>query len=175
MNKVPACLAILMTIRLLCSTGCQEQSSPDGKQPIHPVCGTLLVNDRPAANARLALHPAKGTTLSELRPVGICSPDGSFRLTTYQMDDGAPQGEYVVTIFWPNDAMPADECECIDPIIHDRLAGSYIDPARSTLRAKVLPRENSIVLRVSVAAVGWNLPRRSAIMEGERFLKPKSN
>jgi hypothetical protein len=35
-----------------------------------------------------------------VRPRGKVAADGSFKLTTYATDDGAPQGRYRVTVEW---------------------------------------------------------------------------
>jgi hypothetical protein len=130
---------------------------PD-RVPVHPVAGTLLVGGRPAANAHVVFHPTDGAVA--VRPVAVTGPDGVYRLTTFAAGDGAPAGGYVVTVFWPADTMPADPCDCPDPSAHDRLRGAYLDPARSPLRAAVVPGENRVELRAEVGAEGWNLPRR---------------
>jgi hypothetical protein len=134
----------------------------DDRVPAYPVQGRLLVGGKPAAGAQIAFHPLSGRADTR-RPVGVTGPDGEFRLTTYAPEDGAPAGEYIVTIFWRNDAVPFDECACPDFSIHDRLGGSCANPATSPLRATVRPGSNEIVLQADLPDRGWNLPRRREV------------
>jgi hypothetical protein len=142
---------------LLMVAGVSYYTTPDHPQKVFPIDGMLYVNDQPAANARLAFHSLNGTALC---PVGVTGPDGSFHLTTFTFNDGAPEGEYVVTLIWPNEAIPADECEGIDLNTHDRLKGLYSDVTKSTLRARVLAQPNQISIQASIGATGWNVPRK---------------
>jgi len=150
-------LAPLLAAAALVCAGC---GPPAGRTPVpvHPVEGKLLVVDRPATNARLVFYPAGGSPGS-VCPVGVTGPDGRFRLTTYTTDDGAPEGEYVVTVLWPNETFPADDCDVANMATHDRLGGLYLDPAKSELRATVRPGHNTITLHATVGGSGWNLPR----------------
>lgn len=104
---------------------------------VYPVDGRLIISDKPADNAALAFHPIGKSSASLARPVAMTRPDGSFRLTTFRRDDGAPAGEYVVTVIWHDPSAPVDECECQDPTEHDRLCGLYADPEVSPLRATI--------------------------------------
>ena len=136
----------------LAAAGCGGPAAP-----VYPVAGTLLVGGRPAGNARLAFHPLAPDTA---RPVGVTAADGTFQLTTHAAGDGAPAGEYVVTLVWPDPAVVVDECDCPDPATHDHLSGAYADPATSPLRAAVRPGANTVTLEATPTARGWNLPRR---------------
>lgn len=68
-------------------------------------------------------------------------------MTTFATDDGAPPGEYVVTIVWPDPSISVDECECPDPAKHDLLRGLHADRVTSALRVSVRTGENEITLR----------------------------
>lgn len=137
--------------------GCDPNGLAEPSAPavaVYSVEGTLTVAERPGANARIAFHPVGG---GELVPVGSSAPDGSFRLTTRTTGDGAPEGEYVVTLLWLLEGLSIDECACTDLTIHDRLHGLYADAKTSTLRATVRPGANRIELRAEPGAGGWNL------------------
>lgn len=138
--------------------GCDDRPSAAGRRPVYPVEGRLLIEGVPAANAQVAFHPAGDADPTAPRPTGHTGPDGTFRLTTYTANDGAPAGEYVVTVVWPNDAIPVDECA--SPVTHDRLNGHYADPAARRLVATVGTGANPITLRVAVGSSGWSLPRK---------------
>lgn len=99
---------------------------------VHPVRGEVKVNGLPAAGARVFFHSATDPGNPRgLHPVAVVEPDGTFHLTTYLAKDGAPAGDYVVTVTWPLSAGGDDEGA------GDRLKGAYASPTKSTLRATV--------------------------------------
>lgn len=123
--------------------GCQREP----EQRAYRVKGRLFVDSQLAARACLAFHPVDKLKSQGRCPVAMTQRDGSFELTTYGMHDGAPVGDYTVTIIWPHDSMPEDECECIDPLQHDRLNGRYADPRTTPLQVTILPRDNHVNLQ----------------------------
>src|SRR5437879_6143573 len=73
----------------------------DGRKPVYPVHGRVLDgNNKPAAGALLIFHPIEVSDLDLTKPLAHVRDDGTFALTTYNKDDGAPEGEYAVTIEW---------------------------------------------------------------------------
>jgi hypothetical protein len=64
--------------------------------------------------------------------------DGSFRLTTYCTDDGAPAGTYTVTLTWPLPPPPGRE---EGP---DRFRGRCADARRPLRQVTVAPGENNL-------------------------------
>lgn len=116
----------------------------DGRGPVHLVYGKLMVDGVPAANASLAFHPLGSTDPIAPRAVGTTNPDGSFHLTTFVSDDGAPAGDYVVTVIWHDLSKPIDECGCEDLTVHDLFRGADADAAHSSLRATIRPGLNNI-------------------------------
>lgn len=59
-----------------------------------PVHGKVTVAGKPIAVGRITFYPDDGR-----RPaLGVIQPDGTYRLTTFQTDDGATIGKYRVTI-----------------------------------------------------------------------------
>ena len=117
----------------------------DREAVIYPVWGTLTVGGRPAANAMVAFHRLDRPGSRAALPVASTGPDGSYRLTTRAAGDGAPAGRYAVTVVWPDDSRPRDECEHIAE--HDRFEGRYADPAGSPWRVTVGPGGNVVPLR----------------------------
>ena len=96
--------------------GCSGSSSGEARKPVFPVNGQILVNDRPAAGAFVILIPKAETAETRgIRPHATCDKDGRFQLTTYGENDGAPVGEYFVSVMWGVDGRD-DE---------DRLKGRY--------------------------------------------------
>jgi len=106
----------------------------------YPVSGKVLdANGKPAVNAMVMFHPVPANPDVKNPPIGRVDEQGDFRLTSFVKDDGAPPGDYVVTIEWrPLKKTP------FSPEPDDLLAGRYRNPAKSTLRAKVNEAETSL-------------------------------
>jgi hypothetical protein len=78
---------------MLAVAGCSDSS----REPVFPVQGQVLFQGRPAVGAQVVFQPVgKGDTV--VRPSGQVDSDGKFVLTTYAVGDGAPAGEYEVTV-----------------------------------------------------------------------------
>ena len=91
------------------------------------------------------LHP-KGDDerLKELRPRAKTDAQGKFVLWTYERGDGAPAGEYDVTVVWrgklTGDDVHPDEADA-GP---DKLKGRYAEPAKSGLTATIASGKNEL-------------------------------
>lgn len=142
---------------LTCMAGCDNPR----QLAVFPVEGTLTVNGQPAANAMVAFHPVNLAGSPTILPVASTGRDGTYRLMTYAAGDGAPAGEYAVTVVWPDDSQPRDEC--VDVVTHDRFQGSYADPARSPWHVSVVPGTNVVPLRALPPTDDWSLPELRAI------------
>lgn len=94
---VPRRVAIA-TAAIIALSGCSSKKV-EGRKEVHPAHGKLLIDNQPAPGAMLVLHPVGGAYDAE-RPRATVAPDGSFALTTYEGQDGAPAGEYIVTAPW---------------------------------------------------------------------------
>jgi hypothetical protein len=105
------------------------------RKPVFPVRGKVLCDNQPAARAVVTFHPLgpsgveTGTTT--LRPQAIVGEDGSFQLTTYTRNDGAPAGKYAVTVVWRTPSKHGDDNE------QDLLPRRYLHPLTSKLNAEV--------------------------------------
>jgi hypothetical protein len=73
-------------------------------------------------------------------PSATVGADGSFQLTTVSAGDGAPPGEYQVSVIW-SDTYREEGDLVSGP---DRLGGRYADPAASGLKATVGPGKNQL-------------------------------
>lgn len=78
-------------------TGC---GGAEGRVPVYPATGKVTVAGEVPEGALVVLYPARAGVEAELRPSGKVRHDGSFSLTTYDADDGAPKGDYTATIQW---------------------------------------------------------------------------
>jgi hypothetical protein len=120
-------------------------ASCSGRKPLFSVQGKVLdKNNKPAAGAKVIFNPDPADTQETLKPVGECDANGEFKLTTYTKDDGAPAGDYVITIIW---LPPVSQLKSpFDPAKgHDQLEGRYASPERSKHRFKVEQQPDNVV------------------------------
>src|SRR5262249_442728 len=78
-------------------------SCGDGRnlRKVYPVKGKILVNGQPAHECQIYLHrTTEDDHPSKVVPQATTNEAGEFQLTTYQANDGGPEGEYVATIEW---------------------------------------------------------------------------
>jgi hypothetical protein len=68
-----------------------------------PVSGTLTINGAPAEPGVLVwLHPQfPESDKYPIHPKGETTEGGAFTINTYNTGDGAPEGEYIITVDWP--------------------------------------------------------------------------
>jgi hypothetical protein len=63
----------------------------------YPVTGKILVDGKPVKGVAIVLHPTDPLMVRE-RPFGETDADGKFTLSTYNANDGAPAGDFLVAI-----------------------------------------------------------------------------
>ena len=99
----------------------------------YPVRGRAFFDGVPMPGAVVTLTPEKGK--GKGGPTGIVEADGSFRLTTYTAFDGAPEGEYLVSVSWREGGKSL-------------LPAHYATAAKSGLQATVKAGENGVLLEL---------------------------
>ena len=60
----------------------------------------MTFEGEPATGAFVVLHPVGHELPTKSRPTARVGQDGSFRLGTFSAGDGAPEGEYTLTVEW---------------------------------------------------------------------------
>jgi len=113
--------------------GCRRASPQFELRPTFPVEGRVLIQGKPAEGVQVFFHPRDASQRG--KPRGITDAEGRFHLRTYHDGDGAPAGEYAVTLYWPAAYNPKVPVE--DQMPPDRLGERFMDPARSSMRATV--------------------------------------
>jgi len=136
--------AILGNLIILC-LGCSSQSGPtyQGDQvPVHPVSGQVTLGGQPLQDARLFFHAVDSSQSIQLRPRAFAEADGSFQVTTYSANDGAPAGKYTVTVSWlgPLDGVKEDD----EDLLPERLPRRYQNPSQSGIEIEVVEGENQL-------------------------------
>jgi hypothetical protein len=124
-------LAVLALVAL-----CPACSS--NRKSVNKVRGLVLVDGKPAAQAQVLLHPAAGSA-EELRPSGHTDDQGYFTLSSYVNGDGAPEGDYVVTVTWFRMHQVGG-----DSVRYNALPKRYADTQTSQLRVTVNKSDNEL-------------------------------
>lgn len=107
---------------------------------LNPVKGTILVNKKPAPEALVFMHRTGRTSPEEQVPFGRAGQDGTFRIMNGTSGEGAPEGEYRITVYWPDMSKPEDRTGGRP----DALNGAYENPANSTISFVVKPGQNTL-------------------------------
>jgi hypothetical protein len=95
----PVALALRLTLAvvLVALASCSGRKTPK----VYPVKGKILVNGQPVKDCQVAFHRTSGgDPASQAMATGLTDENGEFQLTSYYANDGAAEGEYVVTIEW---------------------------------------------------------------------------
>jgi hypothetical protein len=87
---------VLAALAILTDVGCNKA---DNHVPVHPVVGAIKFRGQPAEGAFISLVP-KSAIDGVPNPRATVVKDGTFMVSTYDGNDGAPEGEYVVTVQW---------------------------------------------------------------------------
>lgn len=119
--------------------GLLAASCGSSRPAVYPVRGQVAFKGRPTPGAIVVFHPANNDDPKALRPNGQVKEDGSFTLSTFKPDDGAPEGEYDVAIVWTAGAKPNAQGD-----IPNKLPEHYADPHTSGLRVKVEKGTNNL-------------------------------
>jgi len=87
---------LLPLVVVLAVTGCQRSPSMPAVVPVKGK--VLLPGGEPLRGGRLNFIPKNPSGLGGIEPFADIGQDGTFTVTTYQENDGAIPGAYVVTI-----------------------------------------------------------------------------
>jgi hypothetical protein len=118
------------------------------QRPTQPVRGRVYFEGTPAAGATVAFHlrSADGKRLTRAGDA-LVESDGSFVLSTYTPWDGAPEGEYVVTVTQGGPMSPGDSTPRAN-----RLPARYTRPETSGLAVTVHRGQNEFMFDLKPAA-----------------------
>lgn len=122
--------------------GCAD----DDRLQTHPVTGHLHINGVPASGCAVTFVPLDPALKGVVLPAGTVDETGAFTLTTYETGDGAPTGDYAVTLRWEASQWPGmDASNSVDPVVTmrpDRLQERFASPEKSGLKATIAKGEN---------------------------------
>jgi len=116
--------------------------------PLSQVTGQVLVDGGPLEGAWIVFYPVGGSELLQvLRPRGTTNAGGQFQLKTYLPGDGAPLGDYKVTVQWHGKPVPedsADERHDANDLRHNLLLETFASPKTTPINVMVANGENSL-------------------------------
>lgn len=115
----------------------------DGHPPTYKTTGKVTFQNQPCNGALVVFHPLAAGRENDPKPVGTTRDDGTYSLTTFAEDDGAPEGEYAVTIVW-NVKNPKVKFSLGEGGgMMDKLGGRYGNPKQPLLKATITAQENN--------------------------------
>jgi hypothetical protein len=89
----------------------------------------------------VVFHAADSANAPEILPSSRVGADGSFTLSSYVSGDGAPAGQYLVTVDWLG---TKEEANPKTGVLPNKLPSRYSDPKTSTLHAEVREGTNEL-------------------------------
>jgi hypothetical protein len=127
---------ILSGLILAALAGCSNHH----RAPVYPVHGQVLLNGKPLSDAIVAFHAPEHMALDAF-PAAHTDADGRFELTSYEHNDGAPEGAYTISVvcFRARSIRRGQEGRA-DNVVPQR----YANPASSGLSATVASQSNDL-------------------------------
>jgi hypothetical protein len=89
-----------LSAAVCCATALFCSACGDARKPVFPVHGQVSVDGRAPIHAQVSFIPVGDAKPDAVHPVGTVDDQGRFTLTSYAAGDGAPEGEYRVTVAW---------------------------------------------------------------------------
>jgi hypothetical protein len=110
---------------------------------VHPVKGSVTIDGKPLPNAVVALHRVGAANVkgkpkypAHLHPHGQAGEDGTFALETFERSDGAPDGEFVATVYLVESKVDVNGDVIYGPNLLPRI---YNKPETSPFKLKITP------------------------------------
>lgn len=126
---------------VLCSAALSCSACGKARQPVFPVEGQVLFNGKPLHNAFVVFHPVERRDAETPPPSGYSDKNAAFQLSTYSERDGAPVGEYRVTVEWRQ--VRGVDSDSVGPA-PNALPAKYSRPETTPLTVRVAQGANKI-------------------------------
>jgi len=122
--------SLLFSLCLIASSGCSN--GPDDGLVKFQVQGSVEINGEPQKGVAIVFnHTDPTVTKNAARPVAVTDANGEFTLSTNGPGDGAVEGKYIVTFFWPQGGTSS----------RDFLKGKYVNKDNSSFEITVTPQD----------------------------------
>jgi hypothetical protein len=133
----------LLGAMLLVAAGCGT-AQDSNRLPVYPATGKISVKGSAPEGAYIALYSKtkiKAPNGQEVVPTAQVKPDGTFELSSYAAGDGAPPGEYIVTVQWHKTIKPVGG----DPTLGPNLVPTqYSKPQTSPVVVTIAEQPNEL-------------------------------
>ncbi len=134
----------LLLFSFMVISGCGEESSFKSAVPVFPASGKILYQGKPLAGVILIFH-SKDVN-QKIKSQATTDGDGKFVATTFKTADGAPEGDYTITLVVPSnesdstreDAATERQFRKERPV---RFPSKYQNPTTSPLKVKVIKNQ----------------------------------
>jgi hypothetical protein len=122
--------------------GCRDDSATGPGVPVFPVKGKVTFEGEPAAGAFVVFNPkaAPKAGAEGFTPRATVQADGSFSLTSATEGDGAPAGDYAVTVQWTRPVKQGSDLVAGPNVI----PRAYGTPATTPLQVTVKESDNAL-------------------------------
>jgi hypothetical protein len=132
-RRNPSAAIGLAALAVATIAGCSQS-----QLPVYPVSGQVAYEDEIPHGALVVLHPLSNEL--KVRPRGEVDSAGRFQIGTYSENDGAPAGEYFVTITWNKYIVDAEDYKPGPNVLPEM----YADAATSPLTIEVNEVSNQL-------------------------------
>ena len=105
---------------------------------VYQATGSVTLAGQSIGGGVITLHPYRTDFQMLVKPRGTLKKDGTFTLTTFNPNDGAPAGEYLVTVTWNREVVGVDGEVGPGPNV---LPLAYSSPETSSLKLKIVADE----------------------------------
>lgn len=134
----------MVALLIAAAVGCGSTQDPN-LLPVFPATGKISFKGTAPSGAVVVLHPksgaAKATNAELVCPRAQVQPDGTFALGSYGSDDGAPPGDYTVTMEWHKVVKTSGGEPDLGPNL---LPPQYSRPQSSPIAVKVVAGKNDL-------------------------------
>lgn len=129
--------------RSACLLGCTLLTGCGASQDVacHPVRGQVQQAGKALAEALVVFHPLETPRVPFPKPQAHTDAQGRFELTTFESGDGAPVGNYAITVELRAPRRLGEEIVRDGPSV---LPARYSQPDKSKLTAQVAEGENEL-------------------------------
>lgn len=105
-----------------------------GRPPTYPTKGKVELKGKTYAGLIVLFKPVAGKDDKVPLPRGITNEDGTFEVTTFDKNDGAPKGDYAVTVIYESVVSPLAQRPKIKP---PAIPAKYMNPTSTPFKATI--------------------------------------
>ncbi|MBS0262053.1 MAG: hypothetical protein JSS02_08845 [Planctomycetes bacterium] len=142
MNPWHRTYCVLLCLAGLLPVGCGDSDA--SQVPLHRTSGMITFGGKPLAGAIIMFHAVKrsSTTTDDPLPVpgATSQEDGSFSVSTFDPEDGMPEGEYYITVSCEDRSGGRQNDDDYPELLPTR----YQNPATSGLKVKIVAGDNEL-------------------------------